>query len=288
MMEMTSEMIDLVNVSFGYPGYADLYSGLNLSLRKGNIYGLLGRNGSGKSTLLYLIAGLLRPRRGRAYFLGDDTSRRLPRSLANMFVLPEELAHPRCSFRKYVGRLAPFYPRFSEETLKACLDEFDMPADMPMGELSMGNKKKAYICFALATNVSLLLLDEPTNGLDIPSKAQFRRAAARTMTDDKSVVISTHQVRDIDALLDHILIIDNGRVALNSSTADILSRYAFEERAMGEDISDALYAMRSIGGNKVIVENKAGVDTQLDLEVLFDAVVSGNIKDVSERRSSSK
>lgn len=275
-------MIDLIDVSFGYPGHADLYSGLNLSLRQGNIYGLLGRNGSGKSTLLYLMAGLLRPRRGKAYFLGDDTSRREPKTLGNMFVLPEELAHPKCSFRKYVDGLAPFYPRFSAGALRAALDEFDMPADMPMSELSMGNRKKAYICFALATNVSLLLLDEPTNGLDIPSKAQFRRAVARTMADDRCVVVSTHQVRDIDVLLDHILIIDDGRVALNSSTAEILRRYAFGERATGEDVSDALYAVRSIGGNKVIVDNKGGVETQLDLETLFDAVVSGKIKNAPD------
>lgn len=270
-------MTDINNVSFGYPGHGNLYENLDFSLPQGNIYGLLGRNGSGKSTLLYLIAGLLRPRKGSVLFMGDNTVKREPKTLSNIFILPEEFSLPKCNFMKYVRRYAPFYPRFSEETLKACLAEFDMPYDIPMGELSMGNKKKAYVCFALATNVSLLLLDEPTNGLDIPSKVQFRRAISKTMTDDKSVIISTHQVRDIDTLLDHLIIIDNGRLMLNTSTEEITRRYAFEEREMGAAVDDAIYVQRSVGGNKVIVENNTGIDTPLDLEMLFTATVDGKI-----------
>ena len=270
-------MVDINNVSFGYPGHGNLYENLSISLPQGSVYGLLGRNGSGKSTLLYLMAGLLRPRKGSILFMGDNVIKREPKTLGNMFILPEEFSLPKCNFMKYVKRYAPFYPRFSEETLKGSLAEFDMPYDMPMGELSMGNKKKAYVCFALATNVSLLLLDEPTNGLDIPSKIQFRRAVSKTMTDDKSVIISTHQVRDIDVLLDHLVIIDNGRLMLNTSTEEITHRYAFGERATGEPVDDAVYVQRYVGGNKVIVENKTGEDTPLDLEMLFTAAVDGKI-----------
>lgn len=270
-------MIDINKVSFGYPGYGNLYSNLEFSLPQGNIYGLLGRNGSGKSTLIYLIAGLLRPRKGNILFMGDDTKKREPKTLSNIFILPEEFTLPKYNFKKYVKRYASFYPRFSEETLKTCLSEFDMPYDMPMGELSMGNKKKAYVCFALATNVSLLLLDEPTNGLDIPSKVQFRRAISKTMTEDKSVIISTHQVRDIDNLLDHIIIIDNGKLMLNASTEAITNRYAFDERPMGEPVDDAIYVQRSVNGNKIIMDNNAGTDTPLDLEMLFTATVDGKI-----------
>lgn len=270
-------MIDINNVSFGYPGHGNLYENLNFSLPQGNVYGLLGRNGSGKSTLLYLMAGLLLPRKGNILFMGDNTKNREPKTLSNIFILPEEFCLPKCNFKKYVKQYAPFYPRFSEETLKTCLAEFNMPYDMPMGELSMGNKKKAYVCFALATNVSLLLLDEPTNGLDIPSKVQFRRAVSKTMNEDKSVIISTHQVRDIESLLDHVVIIDNGHLMLNTSVDNIVRQYAFEERPMGEPIDDALYAQRSMGGNKVIVANREGIDTPLDLEMLFTAAVTGAI-----------
>lgn len=271
-------MIDVRNVSFGYYGHDNLYSGLDFTLPQGSVYGLLGRNGSGKTTLIYLIAGLLRPRSGKITFMGDDTARRAPLTLANMFIIPEELSLPKCSFRKYVKRYAPFYPRFSEETLKASLDEFDMPADVSFSELSMGNKKKAYVCFALATNVSLLLMDEPTNGLDIPSKAQFRRAVSRVMDDNRSVIISTHQVRDIDTLLDHLLIIDNGRMMLNASMTEVCSRLAFEEYGAAEPVDGVLYEERSAYGKKVIVPNADGRETQLDLELLFNAVVGGHVK----------
>lgn len=271
-------MIDINKVYFGYSGRADLYKGIDISLPQGSVYGLLGRNGSGKTTLLYLIAGLLKPRSGRITFMGNDTLRREPLTLGNMFFIPEELSLPKCSFRKYVKRYAAFYPRFSEEMLRAALDEFNMPVDVSLSELSMGNRKKAYVCFALATNVSLLLMDEPTNGLDIPSKAQFRRAVARIMSDERSVIISTHQVRDIDALLDHLLIIDGGRMMLNASTAEVCSHLAFEECGAGESVPGALYEELSAHGKKVIVPNADGRETQLDLETLFNAVVSGKVK----------
>ena len=206
-------MIDINKVYFGYSGRADLYKGIDISLPQGSVYGLLGRNGSGKSTLLYLIAGLLRPRSGRITFMGNDTLRREPLTLGNMFIIPEELSLPKCSFRKYVKRYAAFYPRFSED-----------------------------------------------------------------MSDERSVIISTHQVRDIDTLLDHLLIIDSGRMLLNASTAEVCSHLAFEECGAGESVPGALYEELSAHGKKVIVPNADGRETQLDLETLFNAVVSGKVK----------
>ena len=275
-------MLDITNLQFGYHGKGNLlYSDLNLTLPQGHIYGILGKNGSGKSTLLYLISGLLRPMGGNIRFMGRETVLRSPSTLSSIFILPEEFYLPACNFKTYVKRYAPFYPRFSNETLRAALDEFDMPYDMPLNELSMGNKKKAYVCFSLATNVPLLLMDEPTNGLDIPSKSQFRRALSRTMTDDKSILISTHQVRDIDALLDHVTIIDSGRVLLDSNTYDITSCLAFAERVMNEPVDDAIFVQPSLKGNKVICRNPGGEDTPFDLELLFTAVVSGKAEAIS-------
>lgn len=269
-------MLDISNLVFNYPGKKEpLYDGLSISLPQGHVYGLLGKNGSGKSTLLYLISGLLRPKKGTIRFMGEQTILRLPSILSNMFILPEEFSLPKCDFKTFVRRNAVFYPRFSEEMLHASLDEFEMPYDMPLNELSMGNKKKAYVCFALATNVSLLLMDEPTNGLDIPSKSQFRRAIARTMTNHKSVIISTHQVRDVDTLLDHITIIDSGRILLNSTTAALQQSLTFDERGINESTDDAIFTQQSLKGNKVICRNDGYDDTPFDLELLFSAAVGG-------------
>ena len=140
----------------------------------------------------------------------------------------------------------------------------------------MGQKKKAFIAFAIATNTRLLLMDEPTNGLDIPAKACFRRVVARQMREDRTIVISTHQVRDVDALLDHVAVVDHSKILLNASTTDITSRLVFEQRAAGEDTSDALYAQPNMMGNAIIARNTDGRDSQINLEMLFNALMENN------------
>ena len=268
-------MMNVNQVSFGYGRKkAKVLDGFSMNLEKGSVYGLLGKNGTGKSTLLYLMAGLLRPQSGQILYKGMEVIKRYPETLQDMFLVPEEFALPNVSLKQYVKLNAPFYPHFSDELLKACLRDFDMNEDIHLGELSMGQKKKAFMCFALATNTSLLLMDEPSNGLDIPSKSQFRKVIASGMTDDKAVVISTHQVRDIDSLLDHVLIMDGSRLLLNESVASICDRLYFAEQGMNEPTDDALYVQPSVQGNSVILPNTYHEDSKLNLEVLFNATLA--------------
>ena len=268
-------MMNVNQVSFGYGRKkAKVLDGFSMNLEKGSVYGLLGKNGTGKSTLLYLMAGLLRPQSGQILYKGVEVTKRYPETLQDMFLVPEEFALPNVSLKQYVQLNAPFYPHFSDELLKACLRDFDMNEDIHLGELSMGQKKKAFMCFALATNTSLLLMDEPSNGLDIPSKSQFRKVIASGMTDDKAVVISTHQVRDIDSLLDHVLIMDGSRLLLNESVASICDRLYFAEQGMNEPTDDALYVQPSVQGNSVILPNTYHEDSKLNLEVLFNATLA--------------
>ena len=249
-----------------------------MSLNKGSVYGLLGKNGTGKSTLLYLTAGLLRPQTGKVYYKGVDVTLRKPTTLQDMFLVPEEFALPNVSMKQYVKLNAPFYPHFSDELLKACLRDFDMNEDIHLGELSMGQKKKAFMCFALATNTSLLMMDEPSNGLDIPSKSQFRKVIASGMTDDKAVIISTHQVRDIDSLLDHVLIMDGSELLLNESVATICEKLYFAEQGMNEPTDGALYVQPSVQGNSVILPNESYEESKMNLEVLFNAMLAERVK----------
>ena len=268
-------MMNVNQVSFGYGRKkAKVLDGFSMNLEKGSVYGLLGKNGTGKSTLLYLMAGLLRPQSGNILYKGVEVTKRYPETLQDMFLVPEEFALPNVSLKQYVQLNAPFYPRFSDELLKACLRDFDMNEDIHLGELSMGQKKKAFMCFALATNTSLLLMDEPSNGLDIPSKSQFRKVIASGMTDEKAVIISTHQVRDIDSLLDHVLIMDGSRLLLNESVASICDRLYFAEQGMNEPTDDALYVQPSVQGNSVILPNTYHEDSKLNLEVLFNATLA--------------
>ena len=209
-------MIDIKNVTFGYNKYCNVLQDFSLQFEKGKVYGLLGKNGTGKSTLLYLIMGLLRPKQGEVRVEGMKSTDRMPEMMREMFIVPEEYDLPRISLKRYVKSLKPFYPKFSYELLERCLAGFDMTKDVNLGSLSMGQKKKVYMCVALATNTDYLLLDEPTNGLDILSKSQFRKVVIESMSEDKTIIISTHQVHDVEHMLDHVCIIEPNKVLLNA------------------------------------------------------------------------
>ena len=272
-------MIEVSNISFKYAGQKDLvFDDFSLRLEANNIYGLLGKNGTGKSTLLYLVSGLLRPKKGSVRFDGVGTCKRLPETLQEIFIVPEEFDLPMMSLQEYVKINRPFYPRFSQEVLENCLNDFELTTDLKLNALSMGQKKKVFMSFALAAGTKLLLMDEPTNGLDIPSKSQFRKVVAQYMTEDRMLIISTHQVHDVESLLDHILILSQQKLLLDASVTEITDKYVFEYR-LPDQMDDALYAEPSLQGNAVIAPRKADSgETQVNLELLFNAVTQGRIK----------
>ncbi len=208
-------MISIQNIKFGYDSHQAVLDDFSLDFGQGGVYGLLGKNGTGKSTLLYLMMGLLRPQKGSITIDGTSASLRTPEVLSEMFLVPEEYDLPPIPLRQYVRAIKPFYPRFSEEKLAKCLENFEMTTDINLGQLSMGQKKKVYMSVAMASNTRHLLMDEPTNGLDILSKSQFRKAVIDSMTEERTVIVSTHQVHDVERLLDHVCIIDRNQVLLN-------------------------------------------------------------------------
>mgnify|MGYP004449702237 CR=1 FL=1 len=266
-------MIEVSNISFRYPGQGKkVFNGLNLRLEENAIYGLLGKNGMGKSTLLYLISGLLQTKEGKISVDGHDPRDRKPEMLREIYIVTEDFDLPAMTLSEYVKINAPFYPNFSQEVLDNCLREFDLEGNPRLNALSMGQKKKVYMSFALATGTRYLFMDEPTNGMDIPSKAQFRKVVAQGMTDGRTVVISTHQVHDVENLLDHVIIINNSEILLNSSVEDICRQYVFEYRAPN-DMADAIYAEPSLQGNAVMAPRGDKPETTLNLELLFDAMV---------------
>lgn len=268
-------MLKVENLSFRYNRRQETgIKDLSLRLEAGNIYGLLGLNGAGKSTLLYLMSGLLRPDGGRVMVDGENVSLRRPSTLEKIFVVPEEFDLPKVTFQRYVELNAGFYPRFSIEDLKRHLSTMELDYDVNLGALSMGQKKKALMCFALACNTQILLMDEPTNGLDIPSKSAFRRFVVSGNSDDRVILISTHQVKDIDKLLDHVIIMDGGRIVMNRSVADITAKLDFKTSADGVTAGDALYSRRGLGGYDVICRNESGDLSELNLETMFDFAVN--------------
>lgn len=264
-------MLQITELSFSYrKPPRQLFSDFSLDLQNGNIYGLLGKNGAGKSTLIYLMTGLLTPDSGNVKFDGVDVRRRLPQTLSDMFLVPEEFELPHTTLSQFVKINAPFYPHFSMQDMMSYLDTFEMEPDCRLQSLSMGQKKKVFMSFALATNTQMLIMDEPTNGLDIPSKSQFRKIIASGMTDDKMMLFSTHQVRDIEQVLDHVIIIDRSHVLLNAGIGEVASRLAFRPLRDGDH---PLLTQSGAMGTLVVAPAIDGEETQVDLEMLFNATL---------------
>lgn len=209
-------MIEVKGVNYKYPKGEQVLDNFSLNIENGGIYGLLGKNGTGKSTLLYIMTGLLRPKQGEVMIDGINSQERNPQLMSEVFVVPEEFDVPDVKLCDYVKAMKPFYPRFDEELMNACLEEFEMKPDVNMKRLSMGQKKKVFICFALATNTRYLFMDEPTNGLDILAKSQFRKVLLKGMNERKTILISTHQVHDVEHVLDHVIIMERNTVLLNA------------------------------------------------------------------------
>lgn len=277
-------MIQIQNLSYKYSGATEnVFDGLTLSFAEGKIFGLLGKNGVGKSTLLHLLSGLLMPREGRILIDGQEPRLRQPSLQEEVFFVPDEFSLPAMPLTRYVKYREPFYPRFSQEILRQCLQDFEIDMHSHLDKLSLGEKKRVLVSFALATQCRVLLMDEPTNGLDIPAKTLFRKLVARHMSDNQTIIVSTHQVHDVDALLDHIVIMETpakrvkDSILLDASIAELQERFAFQYRSMNEPCDDALYFEPTPQGRAVIVTNRAGEETTVNLELLFNAVVKGKV-----------
>lgn len=277
-------MIDTQTIKFRYKDKrTKVFKDLSFQLEQNKVYGLLGENGTGKSTLLYLLMGLLRPCEGQIIVDGVNVSSRQRETLQQMYIVPEEFDLPAMRFTDYVEAYRPFYPNFSDEILCHCMEEFHLPLDAQLNQLSMGNKKKALMSFALATNVRYLLMDEPTNGLDVPSKKQFRKVIATTMTEERTLIIATHQLHDVEPLLDHVLILQDSQLLLNASVSEICEKYTFGIRSNDALTDEVLYSERTPQGNATLsLRQPEDEETSLNLELLFNAVISNQTKIIPE------
>jgi ABC-2 type transport system ATP-binding protein len=265
-------MVSIQNFSFAYRRKS-VFRELNLHLDPGHIYGLLGQNGTGKSTLLRSLAGFLFPQGGRIDVLGFEPRRRQPAFLQQVFLLPEEFHLPAISIDNWVRHLAGFYPRYSHEQFRRNIAGFDIPLEGNMQEMSYGQQKKLLISFALAINASLLLMDEPTNGLDILSKSQFRKVIAGSLDEHQCILISTHQVKDLENLIDRILVIEAGKILFNQGMDTISQKLTFTLSIDPEQTAQALYSESSLKGNALVLPNTYGEDSRPDLEMLYKAVI---------------
>ncbi len=262
-------MIEIQNLKFSY-GSLPVLDKITMTLRPGRIYGLLGENGVGKTTMLTLLAGLKKSQVGTISIDGTDPWKRTPSLLSSMYYLPDEVAPVNDTAIRFARSGGVFWPGFSEEKFLAIMKELETDPSKKMNTMSAGQLKKTYISFALACSTKYLLMDEPTNGLDIPSKAQFRKALMTHTLEDATIVISTHQVRDLENIIDPIVILDRQAVLMNASLEEISAKLFFD---YGSTLHpDALYSEQTPGGFIQVRPNTEGIESKVNIEALFNAV----------------
>ena len=262
-------MIEISNLGFSY-GPKAVLKNISLKASEGNIYGLLGENGVGKTTLLTLLCGLKRPLEGSISVDGRNPFDREPSLLADQFYLPDEVTPVHASALSFAKEHGVFWPNFDLDKFMTILTELEVAADQKMDAMSAGQLKKTWIAFALACNVRYYYLDEPTNGLDIPSKAQFRKAVTKYTSEDSTLIISTHQVRDLENIIDPIIILDNKEVLVNATMEEISAKLFFD---YGTEIKPgALYLEQTPGGCIQVYPNTTGEESKVNVEAFFNTV----------------
>lgn len=265
-------MLNLNKIAFKYPNKNWLFNQLDWQLESGKICGLLGKNGAGKTTLLKLISGLLFPKTGKCAVLNYEPQQRHAALLANLFYVTEEFWLPNIVAKKYVDLFAPFYPHFNHDNFLRNCQEFEVDLKDKLHTISYGQKKKFLLAFALATNCQILLLDEPTNGLDIPSKSQFRKLVIANYDEQKTFIIATHQVHDLENLIDTVVMLDQGKIMFQQSIAAITDNLSFTEEPAPD--TTAIYQEKIFNSYRTIQANQTSSETPIDLELLFKAVLT--------------
>ncbi len=261
-------MISIDNLSFYYKKEKPILTEINASLKAGHVYGLFGLNGCGKTTLLKLICASLYPKTGSIQAGEHRVADRKLDFLADLYLVTDEVDLPNWKIADILSVYSPLYPKFDQQYFAAILDKFQVDIKEHIKSLSYGQRKKVNIAFALASNVSLLLMDEPTNGLDIPAKTQFRKLLVSHIAADRTIIISTHQTRDVQQLIDHLLILKENRLVLDASLQSLSQQFEFKNGKL----EAPLYAEHAYNGTQNIVLNKTGEDTAFDLELFFNAI----------------
>lgn len=264
-------MITIKKLGFSYGSYVVLKD-ISMNLEEGRIYGLLGENGVGKTTLLTLLAGLKKNQEGSLDVDGYNPFDRKPSFLSSVYYLPDEVPAPKRTTIEFGLDKGKYWENFDADKYRSVLKVFDINENMRMDHMSYGQLKKTYISFSLACNTKYLLMDEPTNGLDIPSKGQFRKAVSKYTREDSTLVISTHQARDLEAIIDPIIILDHADVLLNATVQEISEKLYFDYTSTEAD-PEAFYSEMVPGGNIQVLPNTTGTESKVNIEALFSAVL---------------
>lgn len=271
-------MIKTNNLCYRYSKKIEIFNNLNLTFKPGKIYGLLGKNGAGKSTLIKNITGMLFPTYGTCEVFGKTPKKREVSFLKDLFFVPEEYYLPNLTINDLIKVYKDFYPNFDVNQFNSYLQTFKIEKNKRTTELSLGQKKKILIGFALSANTKVLIMDEPTNGLDIPSKIVFRNMINDSFKKDRIVIITSHQVRDLDELIHSIIIMNDGKILLNTDKEHIAKHLLFQLTGTIQNSNDLIYQEKVSNGFASIKNNTSKKAGYIDIELLFNAVLTDSNK----------
>jgi len=270
-------MIEISNLNFSYSGKF-LFDDLNLEIEKGKIYGLLGKNGAGKTTLLKIICGLIFPQNGVCKVLDKDSKFRIPDILKEIYFIPESYTLPELTAEKYEKLYSSFYDRFDKTCFYEKLKEAELAPTDKLNKLSFGQKKKFLLSFGIASNCKILIFDEPTNGLDIPSQRIIRKHLAECVNDERTIIVSTHHVREMENIFDSIVVLDNGKIIFYEDIDMISQKLSIKIVSNLSEVQDVVYYEEIPGGYSVLLRSSENQETKIDLEFLFNAIVKEHSK----------
>jgi ABC-2 type transport system ATP-binding protein len=223
--KMSANVYQISNLS-KYYGKTKALDNVSLNLGQGRIIGLLGKNGAGKSTLMRCMLGFL-AHQGEVYLNDSLIKHRDYRVFTHVAFIPDVSGlDDRLTVQQTIDYIKGVNPCWNDTTAEKLLAISNLPLKKKVAKLSKGMKTKLYLLITLSLDVSFLLLDEPTLGLDIAFRKEFFNTILGEFFDDqKTIFISTHQVEEVEDLLQEIVFIDNGRILLHEEVESLKNRY---------------------------------------------------------------
>lgn len=211
-------MIDIINLSKKY-GKVQALDDVSFQIKEGKIIGIFGINGVGKSTILKSIAGVIKPDKGKILIDGEEINHKSYNKIA--FIPDVDTYFPHLTIKESLEFMKEFYINWDEEKAYNMLKIFNLTDDQMISNLSKGNRARVKIILGFAQNAKYILLDEPFSGIDIFKREEFIKAMVEYISPNQSIIITTHEIAEIEEIVEEVIILHDGKVAFNFNVEEV-------------------------------------------------------------------